>query len=212
MPRLISWAFAIGGTILLAGSLLHPDEHVDGGTMQQQFHAMFSNANWYPSHVLLLVGLALLTVAVVGLARMTPPTLPRRTTWFAAIMAVIATAAMVLHLVAKLDDANIVAGEKTPLLFAHAMSDTVIIPLFGIAFALLAIAGGRSRVLGNPFIAALGVIGGLGYALAAATAPFMETFTPLFELVRLLGVWALVIGAIHLLRGHDAWAPQMVAR
>ena len=145
MPRLISGSFATGGTILLAGTALHPHEHVNGGTLQEQFHAMFSDSHWYPAHVLLLVGLALMTVAVVGLARTTPVSLPGRTTRFAAIASVVATAAMVLHLVAKLDDAHITAGENTPLLYTHAAVETVTVPMFGIAFALLAAAGGRSR-------------------------------------------------------------------
>jgi len=212
MPRVISGSFAIGGTILLAGTALHPHEHVNGGTLQEQFHAMFSDPHWYPAHLLLLVGLSLTTVAVVGLARTTSPSLPVRMTRFAAIASVVATAAMVLHLVAKLDDAHITAGENTPLLYTHAAVETVTVPMFGIAFALLAAAAGRSRVLGNPFVAALGVVGGLGYALAGATAPFISTFTPLFDLVSLVGVWAMVVGAMQLLRGRHARAPQVVAR
>ena len=81
---------------------------------------MFSDSRWYPAHVLLLAGMALMAAALVGLARRVPTGLPRRTTRFAAFAAVVGTAAMVLHLFAKLDDANIVAGETTPLLFTHA--------------------------------------------------------------------------------------------
>ena len=87
MSRLISMFFVTGGAALLAGSALHPHEHVDNGTLEEQFHAMFSDSHWYPAHVLLLVGLTLLTVAVVGLARTTPRVLPVRTTRFAAIAA-----------------------------------------------------------------------------------------------------------------------------
>ena len=210
MPRLVNGSFAIGGTILLAGTALHPHEHVNGGALQEQFHAMFSDTHWYPAHLLLLAGLAVMTVATVGLARTTPPSLPARTTRFAAIATVVATAAMVLHLVAQLDDTHITAGENTPLLYTHAAVETVTVPLFGVAFALLAAAGGRSRVLGNPLIAALGVIGGVGYALAGATAPFISTFTPLFDLVSLVAVWAMVVGAIQLLRRHPARTPQTV--
>jgi hypothetical protein len=200
MSRLTSWYFATGGILFAAGVALHPHEHVEGGTLQQQFHAMFSNSNWYPAHVLLLLGLALMAAAVVGLARTAPTGLSRRTTRFAAFAYVVAAAAMVLHLFAKLDDGNIVAGEKTPLLFTHAGVETITVPLAGIAFALLAYAGGRSRVLGNPFVAVLGVVGGLGYALAGATAPFISTFTPLFDLVSLVGLWAAAVGGMRIVR------------
>ena len=119
---------------------------------------------------------------------------------------------MVLHLFAKLDDPHLVAGDNTPLLYTHAAVETVTVPMLGIAFAMLAVAGGRSRVLGNPFVAALGVIGGLGYALAGGTAPFMATFTPWFDLVALVGVWAMVVGAMQLVRGRHPRLLQHVDR
>lgn len=212
MNRLSSWYLGIGGVLFFAGVVLHPHQHVDGGTLEEQFHAMFSDSRWYPAHVLLLTGIALMAAALVGLARRVPTGLPRRTTRFAALAAVVGTAAMVLHLFAKLDDANIVAGDPTPLLFTHAGVETITVPLVGIAFALLALAGGRSRALGNPAVAALGVVGGLGYALAGATAPFTATFTPLFDLVGLVGLWAAVVGAMQIAHGRNENALQEVAR
>lgn len=212
MPRVISGSFAIGGAFLLAGTALHPHEHVSGGSLQEQFHAMFVDPSWYPAHLLLLVGLIVITVAVVGLARTTPPSLPVRVTRFAAVASAVATAAMVLHLVAKLDDAHITAGAATPLLYTHAVVETITVPTFGVTFALLAAVGGRSRVLGNPVVAALGVVGGLGYALAGATAPFISTFTPLFDVVLLVGVWAMAVGAMQLLRARHGRTPHLVAR
>lgn len=212
MTRLIGWYLAAGGILFLTGVALHPHQHVEGGTLEEQFHAMFSDSRWYPAHLLLLGGMALLAAAVVGLARREPTGLPRRTTRFAAFSAVVGTVAMVLHLFAKLDDAHIVAGEKTPLLFTHAAVETVAVPLVGIGFALLAIAGGRSRVLGNPAVAALAAIGGAGYALAGATAPFTPTFTPLFDLVGLVGVWAGIVGGTHVLQGRSSRTLHPVAK
>jgi len=211
MNRLIGWYLGAGGILFLAGVVLHPHQHVEGGTLEEQFHAMFSDSRWYPAHVLLLAGMALMAAALVGLARRVPTGLPRRTTRFAAFAAVVGTAAMVLHLFAKLDDANIVAGETTPLLFTHAGVETITVPLVGIAFALLALAGGRSRVLGTPAVATLGVIGGLGYALAGATAPFTAAFTPLFDLVGLVGLWAAVVGGMQIVRGRNETALHEVA-
>lgn len=211
MSRINSWYLGVGGVLFVAGVVLHPHQHVEGGTLEEQFHAMFSDSRWYPAHVLLLVGLALMAAALVGLARNVPTGLSRRTTRFAAIAAVVGTAAMVLHLFAKLDDDNIVAGDPTPLLFTHAGVETIMVPLVGIAFALLALAGGRSRTLGNPAIAALGIVGGLGYALAGATAPFISTFTPLFDLVGLVGLWATVVGGMQIVRGRNEDALQEVA-
>lgn len=211
MSRINSWYLGVGGVLFVAGVVLHPHQHVEGGTLEEQFHAMFSDSRWYPAHVLLLVGLALMATALVGLARNVPTGLSRRTTRFAAIAAVVGTAAMVLHLFAKLDDDNIVAGDPTPLLFTHAGVEAITVPLVGIAFALLALAGGQSRTLGNPAIAALGIVGGLGYALAGATAPFISTFTPLFDLVGLVGLWAAVVGGLQMVRGRNEDAPQEVA-
>jgi hypothetical protein len=212
MNRLISWYLGVGGVLFFAGVALHPHEHVEGGTLEEQFHAMFSDSRWYPAHVLLLAGMALMAAALVGLARRVPTGLPRRTTRFAAFAAVVGTVAMVLHLFAKLDDANIVAGETTQLLFTHAAVETITVPLVGIAFALLALAGGRSRVLGNPAVAALGVVGGVGYALAGVTAPFIATFTPLFDMVGLVGMWAAAAGGMQIVRGRNESALDEVAR
>jgi hypothetical protein len=212
MNRLISWYLGVGGVLFFAGVALHPHEHVEGGTLEEQFHAMFSDSRWYPAHVLLLAGMALMAAALVGLARRVPTGLPRRTTRFAAFAAVVGTVAMVLHLFAKLDDANIVARETTPLLFTHAGVETITVPLVGIAFALLALAGGRSRVLGNPAVAALGVVGGVGYAMAGVTAPFIATFTPLFDMVGLVGMWAAAVGGMQIVRGRNESALDEVAR
>ena len=211
MNRPGSWFLGVGGILFIAGVIVHPHQHVEGGTLEEQFHAMFNDSRWYPAHVLLLAGMALIAAALVGLARHVPTGLPHRTTRFAAVAAVVGTAAMVLHLFAKLDDANIVAGESTPLLFTHAGVETITVPLVGIAFAMLAFAGGRSRALGNPAIGALGVIGGLGYALAGATAPFTATFTPLFDLVVLVGLWAAIVGGMQIVHGRDENALQEVA-
>jgi hypothetical protein len=212
MNRLISWYLGVGGVLFFAGVALHPHEHVEGGTLEEQFHAMFSDSRWYPAHVLLLAGMALMAAALVGLARRVPTGLPRRTTRFAAFAAVVGTVAMVLHLFAKLDDANIVARETTPLLFTHAGVETITVPLVGIAFALLALVGGRSRVLGNPAVAALGVVGGVGYAMAGVTAPFIATFTPLFDMVGLVGMWAAAVGGMQIVRGRNESALDEVAR
>ncbi|MEO7352566.1 MAG: hypothetical protein ABIR34_02100, partial [Marmoricola sp.] len=111
-----------------------------------------------------------------------------------------------------LDDPHIVAGENTPLLYTHAAVETITVPMLGIAFAMLAVAGARSRVLGNSYVAVLGVIGGSGYALAGVTAPFMATFTPLFDLVSLVGVWAMVVGVMQLVRERHPRALHEVAR
>ena len=68
-------------------------------------------------------------------------------------------------------------------------------------------------MLGNPAVAALGVIGGLGYALAGATAPFTATFTPLFDLVGLVGLWAAIVGGMQIVRGrNETPRPHEVAR
>ncbi len=98
------------------------------------------------------------------------------------------------------------------MLYTHAAVETLTVPLFGIAIAMFAVVGGRSRVLGNPLVAVLGVVGGLGYALAGVTAPFMSTFTPLFDLVSLVGVWALVVGAMQLTQRRHAQTLEEVAR
>ena len=71
---------------------------------------------------------------------------------------------------------------------------------WALSIAALAVAGGLSRTLGNPVTLALGLVGGLAHALAAATIAYTDRFDGLFPIGSLIGVWAVVIGVMVLLR------------
>ncbi len=64
-------------------------------------------------------------------------------------------------------------------------------------FAIMAI-GATMVIISGGIDLSVGSI----YALAGVTAPFMSTFTPLFDLVSLVGVWAMVVGAMQLVPGR----------
>ncbi len=73
-------------------------------------------------------------------------------------------------------------------------------PLWGLGIAALAVAGGLTRALGNPITLVLGLAGGLAFALASATIAYTDRFDPLFPVASLLGIWAVVVGLMVMLR------------
>ncbi|MFE2519401.1 hypothetical protein [Streptomyces mirabilis] len=108
------------------------------------------------------------------------------------VIAVVATIGMTLHLFAALGADGIADGEKTALYHVETWNETIVDPLWGLGIATLAVAGGLTRTLGNPITLALGLVGGLAYALASATIAFTDRFDALFLLASLIGIWAVV--------------------
>ncbi|GAA0372152.1 hypothetical protein GCM10009530_22910 [Microbispora corallina] len=63
-----------------------------------------------------------------------------------------------------------------------------------------AVAGGITRTVGNRITLALGLVGGLAFALASVTIAFTDRFDPLFPVGSLIGVWAAAAGVMALTR------------
>jgi hypothetical protein len=70
--------------------------------------------------------------------------------------------------------------------------------------AALAVAGGLTRALGNRIVLALGLLGGLAFALATATIAYVDTFDLLFPVAGLAGVWLVWTGVVGLTRRPSA--------
>ena len=66
--------------------------------------------------------------------------------------------------------------------------------------AALAVAGGRQPTLGNRIVLALGLPGGLAFAVATATIAYVDTFDALFPVAGLAGLWLVAVGVIGLFR------------
>lgn len=201
IDRTAALLLVLGGLAFFVGGALHPKDSSSGGTKLEQLHDMLVDPLWYPSHAVLLAAVALITGGLVLIRRRGD--LPGRMAPLMSVVvaiSVLATVAMLIHLFAATEAGAIEHGHSTALIDFHTWNETIVNPLWGLAIATLAVAGGLTRTLGNRITLVLGLAGGLTFALATATIAFTDLFDPLFPISSLLGVWAAAVGAIALLR------------
>lgn len=194
----VSWALIAGGVIFFAGGGLHPGEEPPDAALKERMRVMFEDGNWYPGHTLQLIGVALVAVALVALARsgaLAPARHAQRAGVVAAVGAVGWAFGSFLHMIAATEADRIAADQTTPLTDTLIPFETVSVPVFGLGVVLLAIVGLRTALVGNRTAAACAVVGGVAYALAGATFAFTDALDPLFPLASFIGVWAIVTGA-----------------
>ena len=205
MAAPIGWGLAAAGALFLFGGMLHPHEDPPGASLEERLHVMYDDPAWYPAHALLLAGTALIAVSLVLLVRrrlLADVPAAHLAATVAAAAAVLASLGMVLHLFAAGDAGRIAAGRSTPLTDVHLVVETITVPLFGFAIAVLAVVGAATRSLGNWLTALFGVVGGGAYALASGTAAFTDALDPLFPISSVIALWALGTGAWLLLRAR----------
>ncbi|MFF3879132.1 hypothetical protein [Streptomyces sp. NPDC001978] len=184
----------LSGVAFFAGGAIHPGDSGEGSKVSQ-LHEMLVDSMWYPSHALLLAAMACFAAAILAFRRRGSLDAGMATaTGVVSVIAVVATIGMTLHLFTALGADGIAGGEKTFLYHLQTWNETIVDPLWGLGIAALAVAGGLTRTLGNPITLALGLIGGLAFALASATIAFTDRFDALFPLASLIGIWAVVVG------------------
>jgi hypothetical protein len=203
----------LGGVTFFAGGAVHPGDSGEGSKVSQ-LHEMMVDPMWYPAHALLLAAMACFAAAVLGFRRRGGLGSGMATvTGVVSVIAVVATIGMTLHLFAALGADGIADGEKTALYHVQTWNETIVDPLWGLGIAALAVAGGLTRSLGNPITLALGLVGGLAFAMASATIAFTDRFDTLFPLASLIGIWAVVVGLMMSSRkarsGGAAPAPDL---
>lgn len=202
---LVGWGLLGGGAFFLAGGPMHPKQDPPGVSVKEHLRVMYEDPSWYPGHAVLLVGMVLIAVSLVVLARgRSLSRMPRVQTTAAAAAGAAALAApgMLLHLLSAADAEAIAAGRSTPLSDVQVIVETITVPAFGFTIAALAVVGAMSRTLGNPAIAALGVAGGVGYGLAGATFLFTDSLNFLFPAATGIALWTLAVGVALLRRGR----------
>jgi hypothetical protein len=200
-PDRVTGAFLLlGGVAFFAGGATHPGDSGQGSKVAQ-LHEMLVDPMWYPSHALLLTAMACFAAAILALRLWGGLNAAMATvTGVVSVIAVLATLGMTLHLFAATGAAGIADGDKTFLYHLQTWNETIVNPLWSLSIAVLAVAGGLTRTLGNPVTIALGLVGGLAFALATATIAFTDRLDPLFPVASLLGIWAFVVGLMVLLR------------
>jgi hypothetical protein len=190
----------LGGLAFFAGGPLHPKGSDEGDTTEQ-LHSMQVDHAWYPAHLVALLGFACVAAGLVVLGR--DPVLRDRLGRLLPVsiaVGLIAVLGAVVHLFAATQAAEIAVGSTTPLIAAFMGVETFVNPAWGLMIAALAVAGGLTRTLGNRVVLALGLLGGLAFAVATATIAFIDTFDPLFPVAGLAGVWLVATGLVGLTR------------
>lgn len=186
--RLWRVMFALGGVVMAAGGPLHPGDE----TMQ----AMLVNPNWFPSHFAMLVGFGLMALGIMRFRRLMPHSpAVRRWSGLAAIGLVLQTVEMAFHLASMVDADNLAAGLATPILSTHIVLALTIYPLLAILMSGLIIAGARTRELGNPWLAPLGIAGLVAQAVAVVLVAGFDIQAARigFPMVMLFAIWTVVV-------------------
>ncbi len=190
----------VGGIAFFASGPLHP-KGSDEGDKTEQLHSMLVDSSWYPAHLVGLLGFACVAAGLIafwrvpvlrnGLGRLLPA---------AVAIASLGVIGSVVHLFAATQAAEIEEGGTTPLVTAFTGVETIVNPAWGLMIAALAVGGGLTRTLGNRIVGALGLVGGLAFAVATATIAYVDTFDPLFPVAGLAGLWLVAVGVIGLIR------------
>ena len=190
--------FMAGGVTFIAGGAIHPSDNGVGNKVIQ-LHDMLVHPMWYPSHLLLLVAMTCFAAGIVALRsrRDLSPSVAElmRVT---SVLACVAAGAMLFHLLAALGADSLATGEHSIFSRVQTVNETIVDASWGLAIAVLAVVGGWTRTVGNPFTIPLGLVGGLAFSLASATIAFTDQFDALFALASLIGIWAVTVGAMQL--------------
>ncbi len=189
-----------GGVTFIAGGAIHPSDSGVGNKVVQ-LHDMLVHPLWYPSHLLLLAAMACFATGIVALRRRgdLSPALAKLVN-VVSVVACVAAVAMLVHLLAALGAESLANGEHSLFSRVQTVNETIVDASWGLAIAVLAVAGGWTRTLGNRGTISLGVVGGLAFSLASATIAFTDQFDALFALGSLVGIWAVAVGAMGLRR------------
>ncbi|GII59107.1 hypothetical protein Pth03_74960 [Planotetraspora thailandica] len=157
---------------------------------------MLVQPSWYPSHTLLLLSMGLFAAGIFAISRRDLSKSMATATKVVTGIGVLATVGMAAHLFAALEADSLAAGQQTAISTMQTWNETIIDTLWALSILFLAVAGGLTRTVGNRITLALGLVGGLAYALASATIAFTDQFDPLFPAGSLIGVWAATVGVM----------------
>ena len=201
------WLLLVGGVLGFAGSVLHPqgDPTLTGDAA---LASEVGDPLWVPSHVLVLVFVALLVPGLLGLARSGVPTGAARTACLVAFgAAIVWVVESVPHLLAFADHHALLTGQPAPLVTAHLVGTVAVYPLAGFSIAALALLGGRR--LAHPLVNVVGALGAVAFGIAPVAYDVLgiEAAGDLFAGSLLLTAWVATVGATALVRRRATRQP-----
>jgi hypothetical protein len=143
-----------------------------------------------------LVGFGLMTLGMMRFRRVLPHSpAVRRWSGLAALGLALQTVEMAFHLASMVDAEKLAAGLATPVLSTHIVLALTIYPLLAILMSGLIVVAARTRELGTPLLAPLGIAGLVAQAIAVVlVAGFdMQAARIGFPMVMLFAIWTVVV-------------------
>lgn len=154
--RMWRMLFIVGGALFFAGSYQHPR-----GEMLE----MLRHPVWFRSHFIILIGLIMITSALVIFRRSLPSRSLDRWIMLATIAAALESVEMAVHTISMIDADRLAAGHATPTLTAHLSMATVIYPIYGVIMIGFIFKAQKAGVMGSPWIGWIGMIGALAHGM-----------------------------------------------
>ena len=185
--RMWRMLFIAGGLLYLAGGVQHPR-----GSMLD----MLRDPVWFRSHFIILIGLVLITMALVIIRRNDTSRSLDRWILLAAIATFLEAIEMAVHTIAMIDADALAAGHSTPTLTTHLLMATTIYPIFGIVMLIFIFKAQREGVLGSPWVGWIGMIGALAHGLVMGLmwleVPWARVLFPIAAIS--LSLWYMLAG------------------
>jgi len=203
------------GPLFLAGVVLHPHAP-DAHSMAQVAYTQTGEVEWWPAHLLLLASYVAFAAFLFGISRLDGlAASARQVLDVARPVAAFCVLAMLVHLMLPLGRESVASSHQGWALWTKDAAETAD-GLWAVCVAAVAWALGRAGLAGNRITAALGVVGGLGFALFSFLVPLtgvvvsmdftrsLVTVVPAFGL--LIVAWAVFAGGAELVRTPVALA------
>jgi hypothetical protein len=192
-------ALIVGAGFFLPSGLLHPEP--GPGTALEQIHDMVTDPRWIPSAALTLAAFACFALAFARLST-AADLLARVLRWGALTSAAVAVG-QVVYLFGGVGAEPLARDEGNWFSAVMYVTHLIVNPLWGLAVAAIALAGGLSRRLGGPVSLVAGAVGGLSWTVSMLTAPYLDIDDILFPVAgTLLTGWILALGGGLLRRGR----------
>lgn len=178
--------FLVAAAGILAGGPMHP-----GGTMAE----MLADANWLPSHALVLTGFIAMAAGLWAFAATVP--LPARSGRWCRLAiggTILQAIEMAFHTAAMLDHHNLVSGSSTPILTTHLVMSVILYPLFAITLTGFIVAAARDGVL-RWWAGIIGIAGAIGHGLSAPLVVGLNIGAArvLFPTMVLIAIWMAIV-------------------
>ncbi|HET7385874.1 MAG TPA: hypothetical protein VFJ19_04335 [Nocardioidaceae bacterium] len=194
---------ALGGLLVFLAGQIHPRGPLDGDFRTLEGGLLADADTWEWTHAVLAVAIVVLTAGLlltVRLLRVREDRVLRSATLVALVGLLLSWVEIVFHIAMTSEAHALVTGGPTPLFDTHVVLQAVYTPLFGWGVAAMALRGGLTRRWGNPWIAVLGVVGGVVFGLSGpVVALWPDSHDALLFIGDApLGLWALASGVAEL--------------